>query len=211
MEDLIIVSDFDGTITAEDSLYKFFKDYAKDKWLEVENLWIEGKIGSMECLKREFELVEGLNKKLIDSYSSTIKLDPYFKNFIEKNHHNFLIVSDGVDYFIKKILENNHLENIEVISNHGEFINDKFELSFPNKNDNCLNKSGTCKCSVIKKLKEKYKKVLYIGDGKSDFCAADKADILFAKGSLLKHCKLNNINCIEFENFNDILKYLNRI
>ena len=83
-------------------------------------------------------------------------------------------------------------------------------LSFPNKNDNCLNKSGTCKCSVIKKLKEKYKKVLYIGDGQSDFCAADKADILFAKGSLLKYCKTNNISSIEFENFNDILKYLNR-
>lgn len=205
MEDLIIVSDFDGTITSEDTLYKFFKMYAKTSWLEVEKMWSEGKIGSMECLIRQFELVEGLNKELIENYISTIELDSYFKKFIQKNKYDFIIVSDGIDYFIKEILRKNNIENISIVSNHAEFIEKDFSISFPNKNPLCKNKSGTCKCSIVNNLRKKYKKIIYIGDGRSDFCVSDKADILYAKGNLLKYCKKNNINHIEFNNFKDII------
>lgn len=204
MEKTIIVSDFDGTITREDTLYKFFKTYADNYWLEIEAMWVDGKIGSAECLLRQFELVDNLNKDLIEKYTSTIELDPYFKEFIENNKNNFVVVSDGVDYFINKVLENHGIKNIKIISNHAEFIEGKFSLSYPNKNLNCKNKSGTCKCSVVNTLKEKYDKIIYIGDGQSDFCVADKADILFAKGSLLNYCKKNNIKCREFESFRDI-------
>ncbi len=200
----IIVSDFDGTITKKDSLYDFFETYADNSWLEVEDLWVKNKIGSMECLVREFELVRGLDEKLIDEYTSKIELDSYFKDFINKNNYDFLIVSDGIDYFINKILEKNNIKNIKIISNHAEFIDNKFVLSFPNKNSKCVNQSGTCKCSVVKDLKQNYDKIIYIGDGQSDFCVADKADILYAKGSLLKYCQNNKINCREFQSFKDI-------
>ena len=85
----IIVSDFDGTITLEDSLYKFFQTYAKDTWLDVERMWCQGVIGSKECLEREFELVENLDKELIDEYISTLEIDPYFIAFIKKKQKRF--------------------------------------------------------------------------------------------------------------------------
>ncbi len=204
----IIVSDFDGTITVQDTLYTFFKTYAKDKWLDIENMWTEGKIGSMECLKKQFELVENMSEEFIDKYISSLQIDSSFKDFIRQNNRDFVIVSDGVDYFINKILENNRIENIKVVSNHAEFIDDKFTLSFPNKNSNCKNKSGTCKCSVVSDLRKKYDKIIYIGDGQSDFCVAKNADILFAKGSLLKYCQKNNINHIEYSSYKDILSEL---
>jgi len=204
MEKIIIVSDFDGTITKKDSLYDFFKTYANPCWLDVEDMWVKGEIGSMECLEREFELVENLSEKLIDEYTSTVELDSYFRDFINQNKNDFIIVSDGIDYFINKILEKNNIKNIKIVSNHAEFIEGKFKISFPNKNPNCKNKSGTCKCSVINSLKEKYKKIIYIGDGQSDFCAAPKADILFAKNSLLNYCREKKINYREFQSFKDI-------
>lgn len=210
MEDLIIVCDFDGTISEFDSLYYFFKDNANSNWLEIERMWREGKIGSKECLKRQFELVEGLNEELIENYLKNMKLDPYFKEFNSlriKKGINLVIVSDGADYFINKILAQHNIIDIKVISNHLEFIGNKFNLLFPNQNDNCINKSGTCKCSVVKKLREQYKKIVYIGDGHSDFCVCDKADILYAKGSLLEHCKKNNIEHIEYKNFKDIIEH----
>ena len=203
----IIVCDFDGTITAQDTLYKFFKTYAQKNWLKIEQMWVEGVIGSMECLKREFELVDNLNKKLIDNYLDNVEIDPYFKKFneqrIEKNI-DLIIVSDGVDYFINRIFKKNNIKDIKVISNHGEFIDNKFKLSFPNQNPKCKNKSGTCKCAVIKELKKEYK-VIYIGDGHSDFCAADKADILYAKSHLAEYCKANKIQYREFKDFKDIV------
>ncbi len=204
----IIVSDFDGTVTKKDSLYDFFETYAETSWLEVEKKWVDNKIGSMECLEQEFELVKGLDEKLIDEYTSTIELDSYFKDFISKNDFDFVIVSDGIDYFINKILEKNNIETIKIISNHAEFIDKKFTLSFPNKNLKCKNGSGTCKCAVVRDLRQNYDRIIYIGDGQSDFCVADKADILFAKGSLLNYCRENNIKHREFKNFKDIISRL---
>ena len=209
MKDLIIASDFDGTISRIDTLYNFFKIYAKSDWLKIEKMWTDGQIGSRECLIEQFKLVNNLDENLIDNYTKTIELDSYFKEFNDfrlKNNIDFLVVSDGVDYFIESVFKNHNIENINIYSNHAEFINNEFKLSFPNYNQNCKNKSGTCKCKILNDLKTKYKKVIYIGDGQSDFCASDIADILFAKKSLLKYCKENNINCIEYNNFKDVIE-----
>lgn len=207
MKNMIFVSDFDGTITEKDSLYHFFERYGLDEWKVVEQLWVDGKISSKECLIREFELVPNLSEKLIDEFVSEIKIDKYFLEFNKlriKNGYDFVIVSDGLDYFINKILIKNNLENIRVVTNHAEFINDKFTLDFPNSCSECKNDSGTCKCKVISDLRKTYEKICYIGDGVSDYCAADKADILYAKKSLLKHCKEQNIPCLEYESYKDI-------
>ena len=209
---IVIASDFDGTITKKDSLYDFFDTYASKNWLEVEKLWQEGQISSKECLIKEFELVDNLSSKLIEEYVKTIEIDEGFKDFCrfckEKNIALY-VVSDGVDYFINKILENNKIENLKVITNHGEFIEGKFKLTFPNCYSNCKNDSGTCKCKVIEDLKKKYDKLIYIGDGTSDFCVSKRADYLFAKSGLIKYCKNQNIEFEPFNNFKDIVSKVN--
>ena len=40
MKNFQFFSDFDGTITKEDTLNKFLRVYAKTDWLEVEEKWI---------------------------------------------------------------------------------------------------------------------------------------------------------------------------
>ena len=209
MKQKIIVSDFDGTITQKDSLYYFFKEYASEEWTIVETLWKERKIGSKECLIREFDLVKNLSAELIDNYIKTLKLDSYFAEFIkEVNDKNidFIVVSDGIDYFINGILEYNGLKNIGLIANHGEFKGEKFEITCPKSYSGCHVNSGVCKCKVINDLKKEYKELIYIGDGTSDFCAVEnaKTDKLFAKSELVKCCNKKNVKYIEFETFKDI-------
>ena len=211
MEKIIIVSDFDGTITTEDSLYGFFEEYATDKWTEIEQLWVENKISSKECLLRELELVPNLSEALIDEFTSRIELDSRFKEFIENIKScglDFVVVSDGIDYFINKILENHGVKNIKIISNHAKFKNGKFELTFPNDYKGCKNDAGTCKCKVVSDLRKTYDRIIYIGDGVSDYCVSGRADILYAKKSLLNHCMEHGIKNLPFENFGDILKSL---
>lgn len=208
MKDYCILCDFDGTITEKDGLYGFFEQYALKDWLIVEKLWEEGKINSQDCLKREFDLIPNLNEFLVKNYLKTVRIDEYFskfQNYTAKNNIDFFIVSDGVDYFINETLNNYDIFDIKIISNHFEFINNKFLISFPYANSVCIKNSGTCKCAVIEKKRKEYKKIIYIGDGTSDYCAADKADILFAKNKLALYCQKNNINFIKFSNFNDII------
>jgi 2,3-diketo-5-methylthio-1-phosphopentane phosphatase len=209
MKQLCIVSDFDGTITDRDGLYSFIETYAIGDWKKIEQDWAEGKISSKECLIEEFKLVPDLSEDLVAQFIETMKIDEYFKKFydyITRQNIDFYIVSDGVDYFINKILQKYGLTDIKIISNHGEFRNGIFEWSFPNDNKHCINNAGTCKCAVLKELRKKYEKICYIGDGVSDYCAADKADLLYAKKRLLNYCKEKNIKYIEYSDFNDILK-----
>ena len=207
MKNLCILSDFDGTITTKDGLYTFIEQYARGDWEKVEQDWTEGKISSKECLIEEFKLVPNLSEELIAKFIETLTIDETFVDFYNKIQDkgiDFYIVSDGIDYFIERILKKYGLHNINVISNHGEFRGEFFELTFPNDNADCVNNAGTCKCKVLADLKKEYAKIIYIGDGVSDYCVADKADILYAKQRLLKYCKEKKINFISYNNFEDI-------
>lgn len=207
MEKICILSDFDGTITTKDGLYSFIEAYAQDGWEEIEEDWVQGKIDSKECLTEEFKLVPNLSEELISQFIETISIDETFINFynkIVKKGIDFYIVSDGIDYFIDRILKKYNLNEVKAISNHGEFRGEFFEITFPNDNPNCVNNAGTCKCKVLNDLKKNYDKIIYIGDGASDFCVADKADILYAKKRLLEFCQDKGIKYIPYNKFEDI-------
>lgn len=207
---MIIVSDFDGTITKTDTLSKFLEDYADPKWLDIENDWREGKFGSQECLVKQFALVPNLTSELIDNFLDTMEIDEGFIPFAlraKKNGIPIVILSDGLDYFINKILEKNKIDFVNVITNHAYFsgkYNTDFIIEFPNDSKHCSNNAGTCKCKVVKNLKKRYKKVVYIGDGASDFCVSKEPDIIYAKSGLAEYCKRNNLKHIEFKNYSDI-------
>ena len=50
-----------------------------------------------------------------------------------------------------------------------------------------------------------------IGDGFSDTCAAQYADIVFAKKSLASYCWKNNITYFEYKDFGDVQKKLEKL
>lgn len=208
MKEIIVVSDFDGTITKKDGLYSFIENYAKDGWEKIEQDWVSGNISSKECLIEEFKLVPDMSEELVSSFIRTIDIDETFKDFyvkLSEKNIDFCIVSDGIDYFIDKILKQHGINDAKIISNHGVFRGEFFEITFPNDCSECKNNAGTCKCKILNDLKQEYKKVVYIGDGVSDFCVANKADVLYAKAKLFDYCNKNGIDCVYYSSFKDIV------
>jgi 2-hydroxy-3-keto-5-methylthiopentenyl-1-phosphate phosphatase len=49
---------------------------------------------------------------------------------------------------------------------------------------------------------------IYIGDGLSDTCPAQYADLIFAKGSLARHLEKKRVSYKRFKDFSTIYKYL---
>ena len=201
----IIYCDFDGTITKEDTLRKFFTLFTGDTWLEPEQLWIEGQINSQECLISELNLIKNISPKEMEEFLETIEIDEYFcefYKFIKNRNYDFVILSDGFDLFIESVLKRYNLSDIPFYSNALKLNHNKLSVSFPNSNPNCLRSSGTCKCSKITRPD-----FYYIGDGVSDVCIAKKAQTLFAKHNLKKYCDENKIDYVSFKSFKDILNY----
>lgn len=53
--------------------------------------------------------------------------------------------------------------------------------------------------------------IVYIGDGYSDFCPAQSADIVFAKTKLYEHCLKVGKDAYYFTEFGDVLKQIKSI
>lgn len=204
----IIYCDFDGTITKDDYVNKFLSLFADSKWLDIECQWLEGEIGSRECMQKQVELIKELPPHELNAFIDSIKIDEYFVefyNYAKKNGYKLVILSDGFDLFISEVLKKHNLTDINYYSNTLIYKNNKFSLEFKNSNAKCSTGSGVCKCS-----KTLEKNFYYIGDGLSDACVAKKATTLFAKDKLQKFCDGNRINYINFKTFNDILNYFTK-
>ena len=204
--------DFDGTITKEDTLNKFLCLYADKKWLDIEDDWIKGKIGSKECIEKQMQLFDNVDENSLNEFIDSIEIDETFSDFcffLKSQDIDFYIVSDGFDYFIERILKKYNIVGVKIFSNKLEIKDGKFITYFPNFNKECTPGSEVCKCNVIKSNRIVTKQVLYAGDGLSDFCAAKNADFLFAKGKLLQYGKSTHLkNLIEFNTFAEIKDYM---
>ncbi len=205
-----IFSDFDGTISRYDVIHTFITNFAKGDPSVAEEKWCRGEISSKECYDIQFELINGLSKKKFYDFINSVEIDPYFEEFYryeKKNGKKIIVLSDGLDMFINLVFKRHNIE-LPIFSNHLILTENEgklnFKIEYPNEYKNCKIGLGVCKCGVAKTFAKDF---TYIGDGLSDRCIAQEAQLVFAKKSLDKICRENKINYVHFETFEDILNY----
>ena len=206
MKSEIIFCDFDGTITKEDTVDMLLYTFANEKWLYYEDLWEKGEIGSKECLTKQISCIDNISERDLNEFIHNIEIDEGFINFlkkIKKRNIDIYILSDGFDLIINAVLKKYKIQDLKIFSNGIYFNNGKLKPFYPFCNSNCIYQSGLCKCEIIKNI-AKAKKIIYIGDGRSDICPSRLADLLFAKGKLADYCSKQDMVFIPFHNFNDI-------
>lgn len=209
-----ILLDFDGTITKQDTVASFFMQFGEENWMEIEKDWIDGKIGSKECMLLQLDTIKHLTEEKLYNFLNSIEIQDGFIEFCteaKKRRKEITIISDGFDFFISYILKKEKSDHIKFYTNHLEVLKKdnflKFNLTFPYENKNCTSGLGSCKCAHAKAI-TKDENFIYAGDGLSDRCIASKANLLFAKNSLKNHCIEKRIEFILFNDFNDILNHL---
>jgi 2,3-diketo-5-methylthio-1-phosphopentane phosphatase len=203
---LKVLCDFDGTITKVDTADAIFTRFAKPEWHAIESLWEAGEIGSAECMRRQMELVDASLSEL-DEALDEIEIDPTFpafNSFCADHGIELLVVSDGVDYFIRRILQRAGLHGLPIRANRLiQRGKRRFSLGHPHRVTDCASGAGTCKCARAAAESFPYRTVL-IGDGRSDFCVSHETDIVFAKKSLLRYTKEQGIAAFEYVTFADV-------
>lgn len=202
--------DFDGTITREDATDAVLTQLADPAWMQIETEWKHGRIGSRECMQLQIPLIRA-DRATLDATLDRIELDAHFVRFAEfcdAQAIEIIIVSDGVDYFIRRILSRVGLEHLEIIANHLVFTDTGYALESPYADMGCTSASGVCKCKVVTRGREPR---IYVGDGRSDFCVSAKPEIVFAKKSLATYCAQNAIPFIDYEDFSDVQQSLGRL
>jgi len=207
--------DFDGTATEKDVGYHIFNtflpdDFMKDNWHEKTlDLWRRGIISSKECLTLECSYSVWEEKKFQNELE-TIKLMPGFYEtamLCRNSEIPLMILSDGLDYYIKYILKKHGLDWVEFRSNGFDFVNGTHLLTFPHADKGC-GRCGNCKRWHIENSRQDGELLVYAGDGYSDRWAVRSVDMIFARGDLADYCNREGLKYFPFENFFDIHSFL---
>lgn len=213
----VVFCDFDGTITTLDATDLILSELAPPSWREIEQQWVRGAIGSRECMERQFALVKASDAE-VDALIDAVPVDPDFARFcrfLEARRIPFYVVSDSLDYVIRRVLRrvgmNGELENGEHLF-AGTLRRDgkRLAASFPHAAPDCQHGCGTCKEAIVRRLAGGRHPVIFIGDGLSDRFAVEESDLVFAKRQLLSYCREKGIDCRPFETFADVEEALAR-
>jgi 2-hydroxy-3-keto-5-methylthiopentenyl-1-phosphate phosphatase len=209
---MIIQSDFDGTITEEDVSFALLDAFAEGDWRQLYQRYRQSKMTVGDFNTKAFAMVKASRDELLRVAREEVKLREGLRNldnYCQERGFRFLIVSNGLDFYIKAILEDVGLGNIEVYAARTEFSPEGLKVNY-------IGPEGT----VLKKgFKEAYTKlfltqgyqVVCIGNGPSDYYPAALAQHIFARDGLADICKEKKLKYQPFEDFNDIVSGLEKL
>jgi 2-hydroxy-3-keto-5-methylthiopentenyl-1-phosphate phosphatase len=199
-----VLVDFDGTLVPGDATDSLLERFAPPEWREVEALWQSGRIASRDCLARQVALIRATPAQF-DAAVDGIAIDPGFRSFMRLCSDYGItasVASDGYDRVIGRILFNHGIV-MGYTANHLEpFGGDHWRITFPNAGEDCRARAGHCKCATAERQSTGFR--IVIGDGRSDLCVADGADLVFAKGSLGQLCSQRGIAHTAVRDFADV-------
>lgn len=209
-----ILCDFDGTISKKDVTDALLNRFGMHGYEELEASWENGTIGSRLCLEGQIALLD-MNEADLTTLLDDIEIDPWFPAFVQlarKLSIPVIIVSDGLDRAIHHILKRHGLDDLPVHANHLVQVADRrWQLEFPHFSAGCTKASAHCKCASSTQFRAGDRKILFIGDGSSDFCASAKADYVLAKSRLVDFCRDNNIDHSVMNNFRQAIHHLEEV
>lgn len=214
MNKIKVFCDFDGTITTRDTVDILLTELADPSWEEVEEEWVQGKIGSRECMAKQIPLIRGGWSKIREILDE-LTVSEGFAEFVDWCRDRLIpiaVVSDGLDRVIEYILDKHRIRVDRIYANHlVESQSGDFTLQFSPRPRLAGCQSGVCKCQIAGQAAA-YKTIrVVIGDGRSDFCWSKEADLLFAKGKLIEYCNSQLIPNNPFENFFQVKESLHMV
>ena len=200
-----VLVDFDGTIVPGDVTDHVLGQFAGPKWLELEDAWQTGRMGSRECLAAQVDLIRASPADIARAVNER-EIDPAFPEFVDRCHSHGMevtVVSDGFDLAIETMLKRAGL-NLPYYANQLEWLGgERWKLGFPNSSADCSKRAGHCKCQ---RVADGATRTVVIGDGKSDFCVAAKSDLVLSKSKLTTHCVAQGMRHIAISGFADVVR-----
>jgi len=205
----LVQCDFDGTVTEEDTSFFLLDAFAQGDWRRLLRKYKEHKISVGEFNTKAFTMVKDDKPTLLEALKGKVRVRAGFhelRNYCLKKDFRLVIVSNGLDFYIKAVLKDLGLDSIEVHAAQASFHPEGMKVQYVGPDGKRLD--DNFKVAYIKSFLKLGYRIVYVGNGDSDFPPAKYANHVFATGELLAYCRENNLNYEPFENFIDIVRYI---
>lgn len=205
----VIQCDFDGTITDKDVSFFLLDTFASGDWRHLLREYKEGKI-SVGCFNTTaFAMIRAGRESLLEAIKGQVKIRAGFHELVvycRRQGLRLVIVSNGLDFYIKAILSDIGIADIHIFAAQTLFFPKGMQVRYVGPDGRHL-QNGLKGAYVSLFLRRGYQ-LVYVGNGSSDFPAAKRCHHIFATGGLLDYCKRMNVHCDAFTDFNDIVRSL---
>ena len=225
---VIFFTDFDGTITLQDTNDFITDNYGMGK-AERRQLF-HAVIDESDTFRNTFQkMLDSWHlpfPQVLDILRDNISLDPHFKNFMvwaREHHVPVIVLSSGMvpvlEALLKHLLGEDLMQDIEIVANETQLVPpgnsldvaDGWTIKFHDDSGFGHDKSLTIRpyADAIAKLPfDQRPTLLYAGDGVSDLSAARETDLLFAREGqdLVTYCENEGIPFTTFSSWESILE-----
>jgi 2-hydroxy-3-keto-5-methylthiopentenyl-1-phosphate phosphatase len=201
--------DFDGTITPEDVSFMILDAFGSQDWRKLLAQYKEGKITVAQFNSRAVSTITADEETLLSFVRDKARLRPGFQDLLSYCHRQgfrFVIVSNGLDFYIKKVLSDVGANDVEVFAAETSFDSGSVQARYLGPRGEPLD--DRFKEAYLSSFREGGYRVIYAGNGFSDIAPARKADHVFATSELLTACQEMNIACTPFNDLNDVVRGL---
>jgi len=208
----LVQCDFDGTITEEDTSFLLLDSFAQGDWRQLLRDYKEHKISVDRFNAQAFAMVKADRPTLLEATKGKVKMRVGFQEIVtycSERGFRLVIVSNGLDFYIKAILREMGLENVEAYAAQTRFCADGLKVQYIGPAGKQL--GGGLKEAYIKLFLEEGYRVIYVGNGDSDINPAKYAHEILARGELLTYCRENNLECKSFDDLNDVVRALENL
>jgi 2-hydroxy-3-keto-5-methylthiopentenyl-1-phosphate phosphatase len=208
----LVQCDFDGTITEEDASFFLLDAFAQGDWRQLLREYKEHKMSVGEFNTRAFAMVRVDRHRLLESLQGNVKVRAGFHDLIDyclNKGLRFVIVSNGLDFYIRAVLKDLRLADLEVHAAQASFHPAGMRVRYVGPDGKRVN-DGFKEAYIESFLGLGYR-VIYIGNGDSDIAPAKSAHRVFATGDLLAYSKENELNCKPFKDFREVVEDLEQM
>ncbi|CAN5768843.1 MtnX-like HAD-IB family phosphatase [soil metagenome] len=199
--------DYDGTISlvdiGDELLARHYGD--TDEIARQDALYDAALIGSRELMRWDMDVLPR-DSDLLRREAAGMPHDKRFPSFVaavRARGAQVEIVSDGLGFYVESNLATLGLVDLPVATNLNRVADGGEGLSFPFSHPACF-VCGTCKRERVRLHQAAGRAVVFIGDGTSDRYAAAHADMVMAKGALVRICRAEGWQYSEWTDFGDV-------
>ena len=214
-----VLTDFDDTAAAQNVAELLLHRFGDPTWTDVRERFRQGELSLKEYQEITFRQMRADKATMQDYVRQHANFRENFAelaDFCIERAAPMCIVSQGLDFYIRALLDDSGHSNMPVhavrtiFDPSGRIVEYGYDFAYPDAPE-----LGNSKALMVRRFQEQGYHVFFAGDGRSDFEAGEIADTVFAHRQMAEMCGDAGIPYTPFTDFGPVLDavrdYMRRI
>jgi 2-hydroxy-3-keto-5-methylthiopentenyl-1-phosphate phosphatase len=208
----LVQCDFDGTLTIGDVSFQILDEFTGNGWRELFDAYMQGKMSVNRFNASVFSKVKADKATLEHFVRHKAVIRPGLTELLEtcrERGFRFVIVSNGMMFYIDTILKMLGMDGVEFTAARSNFKSDGIEAWYEGPDGQPV-EDGFKEAYTNDFLKQGYR-VVYIGNGASDFPPAKLCSHIFSIDNLTAACKAAGVAHTPFSDLHQVAAGLKQL